>query len=117
MVAAVSNGAAFVRGRDFGAWLGLVPKQISTGDRTILGPISRRGNRFLRTLFVQGARSVLLRPNSWPRHSFGGWLAASATRLHRNMLTIALANKLARIAWCVLHHNRRYDSGIRQAAA
>ena len=60
MVAAIGGGAAFSRGRDFAAWLGLVPKQISTGDRTILGGISRRGNRYLRTLFIQGARSVHL---------------------------------------------------------
>ena len=59
MIAAIGDGAAFIKGRDFAAWLGLVPKQISTGDRTILGSISRRGNRYLRTLFVQGARSVL----------------------------------------------------------
>ena len=50
MVAAIGNGAVFSKGRDFGAWLGLVPKQISTGDRTILGKISRRGNRYLRAL-------------------------------------------------------------------
>jgi transposase len=59
MIAAIGDGAAFIKDRDFAAWLGLVPKQISTGDRTILGSISRRGNRYLRTLFVQGARSVL----------------------------------------------------------
>lgn len=56
MVAAIANGAAFTKGRDFAAWLGLVPKQMSTGDRTILGRISKRGNRYLRTLFMQGAR-------------------------------------------------------------
>jgi transposase len=53
MVAAIGNGTLFSKGRDFGAWLGLVPKQISTGDRTILGKISKRGNRYLRVLFVQ----------------------------------------------------------------
>src|SRR5258705_5650001 len=53
MVAAIGTGDVFSKGRDFGAWLGLVPKQISTGDRTILGKISRRGNRYLRALFVQ----------------------------------------------------------------
>ena len=53
MVAAIGTGDVFSKGRDFGAWLGLVPKQISTGDRTILGKISRRGNRYLRVLFVQ----------------------------------------------------------------
>src|SRR5215471_14818529 len=59
-VAAIGNGAAFSKGRDFGAWLGLVPRQISTGDRTILGAISRRGNRYLRALFVQAAWVVLI---------------------------------------------------------
>ena len=61
MVAAIGNGASFAKGRDFAAWLGLnlVPKQMSTGDRTILGRISKRGNRYLRTLFMQGARVIL----------------------------------------------------------
>src|ERR1700730_1563369 len=69
-VAAIGNGAAFSKGRDFGAWLGLVPKQISTGDRTILGKISRRGNRYLRSLFVQAAWVVLVRvgPKHWDRY-------------------------------------------------
>src|SRR6476469_1419727 len=58
-VAAIGNGAAVARGRDFAAWLGLVPKQMSTGDRTILGRITKRGNRYLRMLFMQGARVVL----------------------------------------------------------
>ena len=59
-VAAIGNGAAFAKGRDFAAWLGLVPKQMSTGDRTILGRITKRGNRYLRMLFIQGARAILL---------------------------------------------------------
>ena len=71
MVAAIGNGTAFAKGRDFAAWLGLVPKQMSTGDRTILGHISKRGNRYLRTLFMQGARVILLRPANWAKHSFG----------------------------------------------
>src|SRR5262245_28900609 len=58
VVAAIGNGAGFTQGRDFGAWLGLVPKQESTGDRTILGKISKRGNKYLRTLFVQAAHVV-----------------------------------------------------------
>jgi transposase len=117
MVAAIGNGAAFGRGRDFGAWLGLVPKQISTGDRTILGGISRRGNTYLRSLFVQGARAVLLRPESWARYGFGCWLTTAARRLHRNVLAVALANKLARIAWGVLHGGRDYDAAIHARAA
>src|SRR5499426_1186924 len=68
MVAAIGTGDAFTKGRDFAAWLGLVPKQISTGDRTILGKISKRGNRYLRVLFVQAAWVVLIKPNSSQRH-------------------------------------------------
>ena len=102
MVAAIGNGAALAKGRDFAAWLGLVPKQMSTGDRTILGRISKRGNRYLRTLFMQGARVILLRLVNWAKHSFGPWLTAAAKRLHHNVLATALANKLARIAWTVL---------------
>src|SRR5215475_13539233 len=83
MVAAIGNGAAFARGRDFSAWLGLVPKQMSTGDRTILGRISKRGNGYLRTLFMQAARVILLRSASWPKHGFGLWLVRAAQRLHQ----------------------------------
>jgi transposase len=117
MVAAIGTGAAFERGRDFAAWLGLVPKQISTGDRTILGGISRRGNTYLRSLFVQGARAVLLRPESWGRYGFGHWLRAAASRLHRNVLAVALANKLARLAWGVLQGERGYEPGVQARAA
>src|SRR5246127_1660826 len=68
MVAAIGTGDGFSKARDFAAWLGLVPKQISTGDRTILGSISKRGNRYLRVLFVQAAWAVLIKPRSWDRH-------------------------------------------------
>jgi transposase len=61
MVAAIGAGDVFSKGRDFAAWLGLVPRQISTGDRTILGKISKRGNRYLRVLFVQAAWVVLIK--------------------------------------------------------
>ena len=108
MVAAIGDGAAFAKARDFGAWLGLVPKQVSTGDRTLLRGISKRGNRYLRTMFIQGARSVLLRRVTWANHSFGRWLEAAAPRLHRNVLAAALANKLARIAWSVLTREGGY---------
>ena len=102
MVAAIGTGDAFSKGRDFTAWLGLVPKQISTGDRTILGKISKRANRYLRVLFVQAAWVVLIKPQSWERHGLRPWIEAAKKRLHRNVLAIALANKLARIAWSVL---------------
>ncbi|MBL0407569.1 IS110 family transposase, partial [Microvirga aerilata] len=97
------------RGRDFGAWLGLVPKQTSTGDRTILGRLSKRGNSYLRSLLVQAARVLLLWPSKWRQHSFGAWLTAASARLHHNVLAAALANKLARIAWSVLSQNRVYE--------
>src|SRR5947207_12260188 len=62
MIAAIGAGDVFSKGRDFAAWLGLVPKQISTGDRTVLGKISKRGNRYLTILFVQAALVVLFKP-------------------------------------------------------
>jgi len=109
MVAAIGTGATFSKGRDFAAWLGLVPRQISTGDRTILGAISRRGNRYLRVLFVQAAWVVLVRPKSWERYGLKTWIEAAKKRLHHNVLAIALANKLARIAWAVLARGRDFE--------
>ena len=109
MVAAIGNGGAFSKGRDFGAWLGLVPKQISTGDRTILGKISRQGNRYLRVLFVQAAWVVLVKITDWDRYGLKTWIEAAKKRLHHNVLAIALANKLARIAWAVLNKERNFE--------
>src|SRR4030095_5880533 len=110
MVAAIGTGDVFCKGRDFGAWLGLVPKQISTGDRTILGSISKRGNRYLRALFVQAAWVVLVKlgPKHWERYGLKSWIEAAKKRLHHNVLAIALANKLARIAWAVLNKGRAF---------
>ena len=109
MVAAIGTGEAFQRGRDFGAWLGLVPKQYSTGGRPILGRISKRGNKYLRTLFIQAAHIILMRPKNWEKFSFGPWLQEASQRMHKNKLAAALANKLARIAWSVLRHGKRFD--------
>src|SRR6202158_2935516 len=110
MVAAIGSGEVFSKGRDFGAWLGLVPKQTSTGDRTILGKISKRGNRYLRVLFVQAAWVVLIKPKSWERHGLKPWIEAAKKRLHRNVRAIALANKRARIAWSVLARGRNFEA-------
>ncbi|MEG3620377.1 IS110 family transposase, partial [Magnetovibrio sp. PR-2] len=110
MVAAVGNGEAFERGRDFGAWLGLVPRQYSTGGKPILGRISKQGNRYLRTLFVQAAHIILMRPHNWKKFSFGPWLEQASQRMHKNKLAAALANKLARIAWSILHNGRTFDT-------
>lgn len=109
MVAAIGTGDAFTKGRDFAAWLGLVPKQMSTGDRTILGRISKRGNRYLRVLFVQAAWVVLIKPKIWERYGLKPWIEAAKKRLHHNVLAIALANKLARIAWSVLARGRAFE--------
>lgn len=119
MLAAIGTGDVFSKGRDFGAWLGLVPKQISTGDRTILGKISRRGNRYPRVLFVQAAWVVLVRIKK--RYGLKSWIEAAKRRLHHNVLAIALANKLARIAWAVLAKGRAFeltrtdDAGVQPA--
>ncbi len=110
MVAAIGAGDGFAKGRDFAAWLGLVPKQFSTGDRTVLGKISKRGNRYLRVLFVQAAWVVLIRPKSWERYGLKPWIVSAKKRLHHNVLAIALANKLARIAWSVLAHGRSFEA-------
>jgi transposase len=81
MVAAIGTGDVFSKGRDFGAWLGLVPKQMSTGDRTILGSISGRGNRHLRKLFVQAAWVVLvkIKPQQWERYGLKSWIEPAAS--------------------------------------
>ena len=109
MVAAIGRGEVFARGRDFAAWVGLVPRQYSTGGRTVLGRISKRGSRYLRMLLVQAAKVILMRPHNWPKFSFGEWLTNAAERMNRNKLAVALANKLARIAWSVLRHGKAFD--------
>ena len=116
MVAAIGAGDAFSKGRDFAAWLGLVPRQMSTGDRTILGSISKRGNRYLRALFVQAAWVVLIRQKNWERHGLKPWIEAARKRLHHNVLAIALANKLARIAWSVLARGRGFEPTVARSA-
>jgi len=109
LVAAVGNGAAFDKGRDMAAWLGLVPRQYSTGGKQRLLGISKRGNKYLRTLLIHGARAAL--PYLAARDdALGCWLRALLARVHRNVAVVALANKLARIAWAVLTGTRRYGA-------
>jgi transposase len=119
MVAAIGTGDSFSKGRDFAAWLGLVPSQISTRDCTILGKISKRGNRYLRVLFVQAAWVVLVKVKliRWEGYGLRHWIEAAKKRLHRIVLAIALANKLARIAWSVLAHGRAFETNKLQTAA
>lgn len=108
MVAAVADGSAFSRGRDFAAWLGLVPRQMSTGGKIRLGGITKRGNTYLRRMFIHGARSFRLNGDR-SRHTVGVWLDEIDRRVHKNVATVALANKLARIAWSVLAGGGIYD--------
>ncbi len=110
MVTAIGTGDAFSKGRDFGARLELVPKQLSTGDRTVFGSISKRGNLYLRSLFVQAAWVVLVKvgPKHWNRYGLKSRIEATRKHLRHNVLAIALANKLARIAWAVLHKRRGF---------
>jgi transposase len=107
-VAAIGNGAAFKRGRDFSAWLGLVPKQHSTGGKAKLLGITKRGNTYLRKMFVHGARAVLLRVK-YDTGGFGQWVHRLAARAPRNKVIVAIANKLARIAWVVLSSGNEYQ--------
>lgn len=116
MVAAIGTGEAFGRGRDFAAWVGLIPRQYSTGGRTVLGRITKRGSRYLRMLFVQAAKVILMRSNRWPDFSFGDWLIKAAERMNRNKLALALANKLARMAWSILRHKTAFDAPRNEVA-
>jgi transposase len=89
MIAAVGNGSAFRKGREFSAWLGLVPKQRSTGGKSLLLGISKRGNPYLRRLFIHGARSAFLHLNR-EHHSIGAWMNQVEARTHRNVAIVAL---------------------------
>jgi transposase len=115
IVASIGNGGAFSKGRDFAAWLGLVPRQSSTGDKPRLLGVSKRGNTYLRRLMVLGAQSIM-RSKIRHQHRFGPWLDRLERRVHRNVAVVALANKLARIAWAVLAKEIPYRSQYEAAA-
>lgn len=111
LAAAIGDAATFARGRDLAAWLGLVPRQMTTGGRPRLLGISKRGNTYLRKLLVHGARAAL--PSlSASATALGRWLLGLMARAHKNTVVIALANKLARIAWAVLRHGGTYDAAM-----
>ena len=109
LVAAVGNAQAFGRGRDMAAWLGLVPRQYSTGGKSTLGGISKRGNNYLRQLLIQGAHALdthMKRDQS----ALGRWLHELEARSHRHVAVVALANKIVRICWKVLSSGQRYQA-------
>lgn len=111
LIPAVGNGAHFHRSRDLSAWIGLVPRQHSTGGRSRLLGISKRGNAYLRRLLIHGARSVMQNVDR-KAHRFGVWLTQLEQRVHGNVAAVSLANKLARIAWAVLRRAEPYRTAM-----
>jgi len=116
LIATIGNGGAFHKGRESAAWLGIVPREHSTGGQQKLLGISKRGNSYLRRLFVQGARAVM-QQRSKQSLGLSAWLAQLTARTHRNVAAVALANKLARIAWAVLAKNEQYRPQVLADAA
>jgi transposase len=116
LVAAIGDGGTFNRGRDLAAWLGLVPRQVTTGGKPRLIGITKRGNKYLRKLLIHGARSAMP-PLAKSQTPLGSWLRALMDRVHRNATVVALANKLARIVWAVLRHGKEFNAAAMEAAA
>ena len=112
LVVAMGDPSRFRSGRHFAAWLGLVPKQDSSGERERMGGISKRGDAYLRTLLVHGARSV----TRWRRRSWG-WLAGLMARRPTNVAAVAVANKTARTAWAPLARGTAFEVGGAPATA
>jgi transposase len=105
-VATIGEGRAFRSGRELAGFLGLVPRQHGSGGKTRLGSITKSGDEYLRRLFIHGARAVVFRGKG---HS--PWLSEVLRRRPKNVAVVAQANKMVRIAWALLAHDRRYDSG------
>lgn len=106
IIATIGDPGRFRTGRDFAAWLGLVPSQHSSGGKTVLGPITKMGDRYLRSLLVLGATAMLRRKNS----GYGPWIAALLARKPARQASVALANKMARIAWAILANGGVYKA-------
>jgi len=114
IMAAVRSAANFRKGRELAAWLGLVPRQRTTGGKPTLLEISKQGNPYVRKLLVHGARSLVqhLRRD---HHELGRWIAQLEQRAHRNVVIVAVANKMARIAWAVLAKQETYRPTVSAA--
>jgi transposase len=106
IAATVTDPKAFRSGRDFAAWIGLVPREDSTGGKRKLGPISKQGDRYLRRILVVGAHSVLRRAKINPQRY--PWLTQLLARRPFKVVAVALANKMARIAWALLANGSHY---------
>lgn len=115
LVASIADAKSFESGRQVAAWLGLVPKQHSSGGKSNLLGISKRGDTYLRTLLIHGARSVIFHSES--KAGSCSWVKAVVERRNKNVAAVALANKNARIAWALLAHDRRYEAGYTREVA
>ena len=107
MIAAVGNGTQFKKARDLSAWLGLVPRQYSTGGKSNLGGISKRGNTYLRCLVIQGAKALKIHMKR-DQSALGQWVRKLEQNHHHHVVLIALANKIMRICWKVLTSGNDY---------
>ena len=116
LLAAIGKGTTFGKGRDLAAWLGLVPQQKTTGGKPTPLGISKRGNSYLRRLLLRGARSVHRLANR-QRLPLRAWLDALDARAHPNVVAVALANKLVRMAWAALTRGEPYRPPALVAAA
>lgn len=106
LVATMGEAKSFKSGREFAAFVGLVPRQSGTGGKVRLLGISKRGDTYLRTLLVHGARTVMFKDKDK-----GAWSEALLQRRPANVAIVALANKMARTAWAILAHDREYQKG------
>ena len=109
LVSAFGNGSTFARGRDLAVWLGLVPRQVTTGGKLKLVGITGGGSKYLRKTLIQGARAAMptLRQGDT---RLGQWLRGLLARAHANTAVVALAAKMARIVWALLRHGRVYEA-------
>lgn len=115
LVASIGDAKSFKNARQMAAWLGLIPRQHSTGGKPKLLGISKRGDAYLRTLLIHGARAVL-RVAERKANYADSWLANLLSRRPKNVAAVALANKNARIVWALLAHNREYEAEYELAA-
>jgi len=114
LIAAIGDACSFARGRDLAAWLGLVPRQATTGGKPRLLGITKRGSKYLRKMLIQGARAAMPTLRKADTR-LGAWLRGLLARAHSNIAVVALAAKMARIVWALLHHECTYEAAAMPA--